>query len=419
MIGAGAAGIMAARRAAEVYAMGSGDVVYDTRARNVMLFEKTSRIGTKILISGGGKCNITHDGPIEDVLEAFRPNEARFIRPSCYRLTNDQIIGLLTDRGLRVYTREDGRIFPVDQTAKDVVAILQRMLDEVGVETKLNCPVTGIQRDEVGVCRVTWQGGEQATRHVVLAVGGSSYPKSGTTGDGWAWAASLGHTIVPVRAALAPIDLKDTRWREYSGVALRDCVLKARLDGKEIARWRGDLLFTHTGVSGPCALGVSREVAEAMEHGNVSIEVDVLPDKTFETVAQELVNYASANPRRKIGTMLDDVLPSRLVDELALDAGIPEGQVFADLSRLHRNRLVECLKGWKLGDVREVPLGKGEVVAGGIALDEVDPQTMLSKKCPGLYCCGEALDIAGPVGGYNLQAAFATGWVAGESASKL
>jgi predicted Rossmann fold flavoprotein len=395
-----------------------------------VLLEKTPRIGTKILISGGGKCNITHAGPIEEVLREFRANEARFLRPSMYRWTNEDAVSFLTDRGLRVYTRDNGRVFPVDQTAKDVVHILESRLDEVGVETRLNTPVIGIERDEHGVTGVRilspLPSGEEGpgvrgqlieTRHVVLAVGGSSYPKSGTTGDGYPWAESLGHSIVKVRAALAPIALVDSRWRQYSGVALRDCVLKARLGGKEVARWRDDLLFTHFGVSGPTALGISREVAEALENGPVTLEVDVLPDRTFESLTEGMVDYATKHPKRRIATFVSDFVPARLIDELLRDAGIAPETEFNALTRVSRNRLVECLKGWKLGAVRDPMLDKGEVVAGGVALDEVDPQTLRSLKCPGLYLCGEALDISGPVGGYNLQAAFSTGFVAGESAA--
>lgn len=405
VIGAGAAGIFAARRAAELGAP-------------VLLLEKTPRVGTKILISGGGKCNITHDGPLEDVLRAFRPAEARFIRPACYRWTNREVVEFLERRGLEVYTRPDGRIFPVDRTAKDVVAILRRSLQEAGVTLRLETPVIEIYSDDKGVRAVRVPHEMIPTRHVILAVGGSSYPNSGTTGDGWKWAAELGHRIEPIRAALAPMHLLEKRWRAYSGVALRDVVLKARQAGKEVVRWRGDLLLTHFGVSGPCALGVSRDVAEALERGAVSAEVDIRPHETFESLTAELVEYARLHPSRRVAAYLGEVLPERLAPEMLGDAGIPEETSFSKLSQKARNRLVECLKGWKLGGIREVDLDKGEVVAGGIALDEIDPKTMRSTKRAGLYCCGEVLDIAGPVGGYNLQAAFATGFVAGESASK-
>lgn len=430
VIGAGAAGIMAALRAAELGAP-------------VLLLEKTSRIGTKILISGGGKCNLAHDGPLEDVIRAFRPNEARFIRPACYRLPNHAIIQFFTDRGLAVYTRPNGRVFPVHQTAKDVVAILKSELISRGVDVRMECPVVGIEKGENAELMVrcgigagigssdpqnpTTQthrapGAESRatypSRHVTLAVGGCSFPLSGTTGDGWDWAQKLGHGMVPVRAALAPMALEGKRWKPYSGVALRDCVLKARQNANEIAKWRGDLLFTHFGLSGPCALGVSREVAEGLESGPVEAEVDVLPDRTFESLSEEILEYARAHPLRRVATLLETHLPERLIDEMLRSAQIADDQAFKSLEKKARNRLIACLKGWKLGRIRESILDKGEVAAGGIPLDEVDPQTMRSLKCAGLYCCGEALDVAGPVGGYNLQSAFATGYVAGETAAK-
>lgn len=403
VIGAGAGGIMAAWRAASLGA-------------KTVLLEKTPRIGTKILISGGGKCNITHDGPLENVLKAFRPNEARFIRPACYRLTNQQIVEMLTSRGLRVYTRPDGRIFPVDQTAKDVVAILRTYLDEAKVDVRLETRVLDVNCDENGVTAVKTESGTVACRHVVLAVGGSSYPNSGTTGDGWPWATRLGHSLVPIRAALAPIVMAGQG--ERAGIALRDIVLKSRTGGKELTRWRGDLLFTHRGLSGPTVLGISRMVSEALELGPVTIEVDLAPNETFEELSSRLKAWLGDHPKKLARGFLDQIVPQRLEDPLLEEAGISPTVIAAQLPQKQRNRLVEVLKGWRLGDVDEVWLDKGEVVAGGVSLDEVDPQTMRSLKCPGLYLCGEVLDIAGPVGGYNLQAAFATGHLAGETASK-
>lgn len=407
MVGAGAAGIIAAWRAAS---LGS----------KVALLEKTARIGTKILISGGGKCNITHDGPLEDLLRAFRPNEARFIRPACYRFTNDQIVEMLTSRGLTVYTRPDGRIFPVSQTAKDVVRILGEYLYESGVDFRLDCPATGVVRDpETGLFTIQTANGSLQSANVIITVGGSSYPASGTTGDGWPWARALGHTVVKVKAALAPMymEIVADKW-EKAGVPLRDIVLKARLSGKEISRWTGDLLFSHHGVTGPTVLAISREVAEKFGEGEIYLEVDLRPNESFEDVSQSVLAEIETNPRKRVSTFVDEHLPSRLVSEVMLAANTEMDCPFNKLDRKGRNRLVNVLKGWVIGRVRTVPLEKGEVVAGGISLDEVNPQTLESRLVPGLYFAGEVLDIAGPVGGYNLQAAFSTGYVAGESASR-
>lgn len=443
IVGAGAAGIFAALRAAELGA-------------KVQLVEKTNRIGTKILVSGGGKCNVAHAGPLESVLKAFRPEEGRFIRPACYKFRNDQIIQFFTDRDLDVYTREDGRVFPTHSTAKDVVAILERALQEAGVEIRRESPVTQIVVEnglavgvrvrhavarkgkpsdeptgyrpataknllrEVGASELSLVGEEKTllAKSLVVCPGGSSYPNSGTTGDGYEWARQLGHTVERVHAALAPIYLKPGPWQDLSGVALREVVLKARA-AKEVARWKGDMLFTHQGVSGPCALGISRIVDETLLAAPVRLEIDLWPDESPESVAEALVTAARDFPRRQISTYLGTLLPERIVEPVLATTDLTPDTSLGQVSRKQRNRLVETLKGWPIGEVRHVPLEKGEVVAGGISRDEVDPQTLASKRVEGLFFAGEVLDIAGPVGGYNLQSAFATGYVAGESATKF
>ena len=402
VIGAGAAGIIASWRAASLGA-------------RTLLLEKTSRIGTKILISGGGKCNITHDGELEDLLRAFRPNEARFIRPACYRFTNRQIVEMLTSRGLQVYTRDDGRIFPVDQTAKDVVAILRSYLKDAAVNMRLESPVSSIETSEGRMVAVHTVQERIPCSTAIIATGGSSYPNSGTTGDAWPWVRALGHQIVKVRAALAPIYLNIDP--EHSGIALRDVTLKAREGTKEIARWRGDLLFTHRGVSGPSALGISRIVTEHLEQGEIALEVDLTPDVSFESLSKSLHDWILSNPKKQLAGFVEDFIPKNLVDAVLKSGDIERTMSAQGSAQKVRNRLVETLKGWKLGPVRAVPLEKGECVAGGVSLDEVDPHSMASQRVSGLYICGEALDVAGPVGGYNLQSAFATGYVAGESAA--
>lgn len=404
VIGAGAAGIFAAWRAA-------------TLGSKVLLLEKTSRIGTKILISGGGKCNVAHDGDLEDVLKAFRPNEARFIRPACYRLTNAEIIEFFTFRGLEVYTRPDGRVFPVHQTARDVVAILTRCLEEAGVQIQLDSAVTSLLIGDSAIQGVFANGTEIDSPRVILSTGGSSYPATGTTGDAWPWLKEAGHTIVKVRAALAPVYMEIEGTDPRAGISLRDITLKARQNGKEIARWTGDMLFTHRGLSGPTVLGITRVVAERFAEGPVDIEVDILPKHSFEAVREQVNSFISHHPKRTILSFVEALMPKRLAQDVLGCAGIRESVIANQLSAKERNRLIECLKGWHLGQVRIVPLEKGEVVAGGVALSEVNSQTMESTKIKGLFLCGEVLDIAGPVGGYNLQSAFATGYLAGEAAS--
>ncbi|MCB0826789.1 MAG: NAD(P)/FAD-dependent oxidoreductase [Armatimonadetes bacterium] len=400
VIGAGAAGILASYTAA-------------MRGAKVLLLEKTDRVGTKILVSGGGKCNITHDGPIEDVLRAYPRNEAQFLRPSFYCYPNTEIVDMLTAQGLRVYTRPNGRIFPVDQTAKDVCRILHQYLLDVGVEIQLSTRVLDI---EPGFVIHTNQG-DFESEQIILSVGGKSFPKTGTTGDGYPWVTKLGHTLAPIRAALAPMEMNLEGLGVKAGVALRDVVLKGRVSGKEIARWRDDLLFTHRGVSGPTVLGVAREVALAMETGSVLLEVDLCPDQSFEQVSAKLQTWKSKNPNQQLAKFLEGLVPNSVVEGFAQSCGIEPADKAQELGKKELNRLVEAIKGWKLGEVGEVVMEKGEVVAGGVELGEVDPHTMESRVCPGLHLCGEILDVAGPVGGYNLQAAWSTGFVAGDSIS--
>jgi predicted Rossmann fold flavoprotein len=225
--------------------------------------------------------------------------------------------------------------------------------------------------------------------------------------------------MVRVRAALAPIYLElDSDGPERAGVALRGVLLKAKAGGKEAARWRNDLLFTHQGVSGPSVLGISRIVAEKMEESPVELLVDLLPEVPHEELQEVLQASGRSHPRRVLGSWMDEILPSSLVQACLHQAGIDPSLPFGQLGKKDRNRLIDHIKAWPIGQVRTVSLEKGECVAGGVSLDEVDPHTMKSSKKEGLYLCGEILDIAGPVGGYNLQAAFATGHVAGESAAQ-
>ena len=414
VVGGGAAGMIAAFRAAVLGA-------------EVLLLEKKSRLGTKILISGGGKCNVAHAGAMETVRGAFRPNEARFLRPSFYRFTNEQFVQMLTDKGMETYTRPDGRIFPVPPfDAKDVVAVLEAHLRDARVSVHLDAAVSGVHVADGAIGGVTLADGTVIeTERLIIATGGSSFPATGTTGDGWRWLEGIGHALVPLRAALAPLYLDPVPPADWSGVAVRDCVLRARSvnadgsAGKERMKWRGDLLWTHKGVSGPVALGVSREVAESIPADSV-VEADFLPDEPFEKLGERLLAHTRAFPRRAVTDFVEaePAVPNRLVRPLFDAANVDVLTKGAYLGAKERNRLANALKAWRLGRVRHVPLERGEVVAGGVTLAEVDPQTMRSQKVRGLYLCGEILDIAGPVGGYNLQAAWSTGYVAGETAAK-
>ena len=415
VVGGGAAGMLAAWAAAKAGA-------------HVTLLEKMERLGTKILISGGGKCNLCHAGPMDDVRNKFRHNEANFLRNAFRVFTNDDYLKLLTDKGLEVYTRPDGRIVPEPPAdAKDVVEVMEAIVREAGVNVVLGAKIHGLLVTNDKAIGVEMDDGSRiGADALIIAVGGSSYPLTGCTGDGWKWMASLGHTVVPLTAALAPLYLEESpNWAaDWSGVSLRDCVLRARAvnaqgdKGKERMRWRGDMLFTHKGISGPVSLGVAREIAEAWPESSLA-EVDLFPDMREDQLREEIDKWCLNYPRRSVGALLESVAPARLARPIARVAMLDMEVKGAYFIAKARQRLVVALKGWVLGKVRAVPLERGEVVAGGVALGEVDNRTMMSRKISELYLCGEMLDIAGPVGAYNLQAAWSTGFVAGQAAAAL
>ncbi len=277
VVGGGAAGIIAAWRSAGLQAP-------------TLLLEKNERLGIKLHISGGGKCNITHAGLMHDIRMAFEPNEARFLRLPFLRFTNEDVLALLHERGVETYTRPDGRIFPVSGRAEDVVEALAWHAGHAGAEIRCGSVVERLEAAGGKVHGIWMQGRSHRASAVILATGGVSYPKTGTTGEGLRWARELGHSLVPLRAALAPIYLDPAPPADWSGVAVRDCLLRARAGGKVISRWRSDLLFTHKGISGPTALGVSRDVALALEHGPATLDADLLPDRPPEDLAAELTS---------------------------------------------------------------------------------------------------------------------------------
>ena len=384
----------------------------------VTLLEKNPKLGIKLLISGGGKCNITHDGTVEDLLSRFRTNESRFLKYSFHQFTNIQLIRHIKERGVETYVRGDGRIFPASGKAGDVVHALRRLMEQAGVEIRLATGVEEMLRDGDGICGVRTELGAIETRHLILATGGASYPKTGTTGDGFRWLRELGHAIIPVKPALAPIYLDPTPPPAWQGVALRDCAVIAEMEGKAVASARGDLLFTHKGISGPSTLEASRDVFIALqENPNIDIAIDVLPDKTIAQVEEALQDEIVSNGGKKSETLIELYVPQRLAPFMLNAAGVDGSIKGHQLKREERRAIVQTLKRWKVGRVKEIPLESGEVTAGGVDLHEIDPRTMKSRLVDGLYVCGEVLDIAGPIGGYNLQAAFSTGFVAGESAA--
>ncbi|MHB1048942.1 MAG: BaiN/RdsA family NAD(P)/FAD-dependent oxidoreductase [Bacteroidota bacterium] len=407
VIGGGAAGMIAAWRGA-------------IPGNRVLLLEKNKKPGIKILISGGGKCNITNGSDVRTMLNQFRPVESRFLKYAFHAFTNNHLLDLLHGEGVETYVRENGKVFPVSHDADDVVRALQRLMSRAGVDVRTSDPATRIVREPDGLFTITSTTGILRTKTTVISTGGMSYRKTGTTGDGLRWAETFGHTIVPITPALAPIYLSPVPPPQWQGTPIRDCMLIAMCGSTNIAAWKGDMLFTHRGISGPAALEISKEAFTEFDRGKrVTIHVDFYPEYDRESFQRKLLADIATNINRTALSLAEQLVPQKLASYVLSLSEIDETTKLHQLKKTNRSALAATLKQCLIGTVREIPLDGGEVTAGGIALNEIEQTTMESKIVPGLFLCGEILDIAGPVGGYNLQAAFSTGYVAGEHAGKI
>jgi len=400
VIGAGAAGLLAASRAAE-------------RGRRTLLLEKNRKPGVKILMSGGTRCNITHDTDNRGIVQAFGP-PGKFLHSALAALSVRQTIDLFEAEGVATKVESTGKIFPVSDKAADVLDALLRRLHRSGAALAHDEPVLELRRSEAGMV-LTTSGRTLLARRVVLTSGGQSYPGSGTTGDGYRFAAQLGHTIVTPRPALAPLTVNLPWVAELRGITIPDVGLRI-LDGNRVlANRRGSLLFAHFGLSGPVALDVSRVVSGAEKPESLVVELDLLPLLKETEIDEHLRREALASGKKLLVGILPEALPRRLCETLLNQAGLPLDRKATGLTKGERGQLVQLTKRLRLPVKGTLGFQRAEVTAGGIALAEVDSRSMQSKLVPELFLAGEVLDLDGPIGGYNFQAAFSTGWLAGDS----
>lgn len=400
VIGAGAAGLLAASRAAE-------------RGRRTLLLEKNRKPGVKILMSGGTRCNITHDTDNRGIVQAFGP-PGKFLHSALAALSVRQTIDLFEAEGVATKVEATGKIFPVSDKAVDVLDALLRRLHRSGAVLALNEPVLELRRSEAGMTLHT-SGRTLLAHRVILTTGGQSYPGSGTTGDGYRFAAQLGHTIVTPRPALAPLTVNLPWVAELRGITIPDAGLRILHDNAALANRRGSLLFAHFGLSGPVALDVSRVVSGADKPDTLILELDLLPALKEPEIDEHLRREALASGKKLLVGILPEALPRRLGETLLVQAGLPVDRKAAGLTKSERGQLVQLMKRLRLPVKGTLGFQRAEVTAGGIALAEVDSRSMQSKLVPELFLAGEVLDLDGPIGGYNFQAAFSTGWLAGSS----
>jgi len=416
----------------------------------VDLYERNKRLGIKILISGGGRCNITHSATPTQTEEGFIPQEARFMRFSLHKFTAQQVLEQLNLAGLETYTRPNGRVFPVTENSEDVLSTFENILYNTNTNIFTNSRVLNLEYNNAkfqltyeslpnnisknfsnsGSNQNTYKASKYAVYDaVIIATGGKSYSKTGCTGDGIFWAEKLGHKIEKVRPALAPIYFQNPLPTNLHGVSIRGALLKIQCEKKIIDElrklklftfWQDDFVITHKGISGPSVLEISRYAHLCKElsfkyncPNNVSIKVDFIPETPHETLLSEWNKLREISGNTIIKNFASLFLPTSLAEYILTSAEIDIRKTLNSATKLERDKTLQALKNSVLGEIGIVDIERGEVTAGGVALSEVDSQTMQSKIINGLFIAGEALDIAGRVGGYNLQAAFSSGFVAG------
>jgi predicted Rossmann fold flavoprotein len=400
VVGAGAAGLMAALRAAE-------------RGRRTLLLEKNRKAGVKILMSGGTRCNITQDTDNRGIVAEYGP-PGKFLHSALAAFGVADTIAFFEAEGVKTKVEETGKVFPVSNKASDVLQALLNRLQRSGASLALEEPLLDMERREDRFVLTTARRSILAQR-VVLTTGGQSYPGSGTTGDGYRLAAKFGHTIVPPRPALVPLTTSVPWVADLRGITLPDVSVEVLDQQRRLASRRGSLLFAHFGLSGPVVLDVSRVVSGHPRPATLNLAIDLLPARTEPQVSDWLREESLASAKKQLAAVLAAQVPRRLAETILQLAGMPIDRKAASLSKDERNQLVRLLKHLQVPLTGTLGFKKAEVTAGGVALAEVDSRSMQSKLVPNLFLAGEVLDLDGPIGGYNFQAAWSTGWLAGSS----
>lgn len=412
VVGGGPSGLMAAIGAAQ-------------QGASVILLDKGDKLGRKLAISGGGRCNVTN-AKTPDELIRYIPGGGRFLFSSLSRFGSEEIIDFFQGLGIKLKEEDNGRMFPVSDKAKTVVDALVGKAAGLGVTLRINSPVQELLTANGAISGVLLKGGGQDSRieapAVVVATGGRSVPHTGSTGDGYPWAEACGHIITELYPTEVPITSAEPfiKSRELQGLSLRDVELSV-LDpkGKKVIAHRGDMIFTHFGLSGPIALRCSQFIRQVRKkHGGaeVAMVIDLFPDLSKNETETRFLGMARSEPKKALKNVFKGTVPERMLPLLFERSGLSPDTTFEHLPKEPWLKFAAMLKNFRLQANGTRPFEEAFVTGGGVHLKEIDPSTMESKLTPGLYFCGEILDVHGYTGGYNITAAFSTGFSAGSHA---
>jgi predicted Rossmann fold flavoprotein len=404
VIGAGPAGLMAAIRASEL-------------GRSVAIIEKNDSAGKKLLITGKGRCNVTNSADMETFVKKFG-SSGRFFRNAFYAFSSSDLIGFLEKNGVKTKTERQGRVFPEDDRSSSIVKALERSVKENGAQTIYGAAVKVMSKGADGFLIDIVGGNAVHADKVILATGGASYKATGSTGDGFRMAKELGHSVKTLRAELVPL-VTDEAWvKDLQGLGLENVSVTFVCGKKKVESPVGEVMFTHFGVSGPLILDLSGEVTALLDGGNeVRMFIDLKPGLREEQLESKLLHKFASKGHSMMKNIMKDVLPNRLIPVFLKIANISQERTSNQVTKDERRAIIKCLKALPLTIKRSLAIEEAMVTGGGVSKDEIDPRTMQSKIIPGLYFAGEIIEGAAPSGGYNLQQAFSTGYLAGERAA--
>lgn len=409
VIGAGPAGMMAAIKAAE-------------NGASVTLLEKTERVGKKMAITGKGRCNMTNAASIPEIIQNI-PGNGAFLNSAIRFFDNQDVIAFFEDEGVPTVIERGNRVFPASSRAADAVDAMLRRLHELRVAVRLRAEVRDILTEDGRATGVRLSSGEEIPADaVIVATGGASYPRTGSTGDGFRMAEALGHTIETPTPALVPLETEEDWPKELTGLSLKN--VRVRLFSEDeppekLGEAFGEMMFTHFGVTGPIILTLSRVAAMYLRtHDFISAEIDLKPALDEDTLEKRIQRDFEKYKNKQVKNAAVDLLPARLIAPVLDLAYIDEAKPVHQITRAERLRLVETLKHLPLTILRTRPIDEAIVTAGGVSVKELNPKTMESKLVKGLYFVGEVADVDGFTGGYNLQAAFSMGAAAGTWSAK-
>lgn len=396
MVGGGPAGMMAAYAAA-------------INGHETKLFDKNEKLGKKLYITGKGRCNITNAADIADFFDNVVTNRT-FLYSAFYTFTNTQLIEFLDEHGLQSKTERGGRVFPVSDKSSDVIKALAKALNAANVRVRLNAEVERIIVEDNVVKGVVVGGQMQEFDSVVVATGGVSYATTGSTGDGYRFAKMSGHHVTETSASLVGVDTAEDV-RDMAGLTLKNVKLTLKKDGKTAYTQQGEMLFTHTGISGPLVLSASAYMAS----GNYTADIDLKPALDETTLDARLVRDLTERSNQDMGNVLGGLLPKKLIEFVIGKTGIDASKKAHSITKQERRKLGQVLKCLTLHIKAKRPIKEAVITRGGVDVKQIDASTMQSKIVEGLYFAGEVIDVDALTGGYNLQIAFSTGYLAGSA----